>query len=74
MLTPFCVKIVNTLLTHFYKNFVRKNFLRRKFNFNGILTKKRVFGKKVVKTSFTLSFHVLHLTAPTGRRTHFSSF
>ena len=30
MLTPFCVKIVNTLLTHFYKNFVRENFLERK--------------------------------------------
>ena len=27
---PFCVKIVNMLLTHFYKNFVRENFLERK--------------------------------------------
>ena len=41
-----------TLLTHFYKNFVRENFLERKLDFNGILTKKRVFDKKVVKTVF----------------------
>lgn len=52
MLTPFLVKIVNTLLVHFYKNFVRENFLERKLDFNGILTKKRVFDKKVVKTVF----------------------
>lgn len=58
MLTPFCVKTVNTLLAHFYKNFVRKNFVREKFNFNGILTKKPVFDKKVVKTSLTTQFHV----------------
>lgn len=62
------------LLVHFYKNFVRENFLERKLDFNGILTKKPVFDKKVVKTSFTLPFHVLRLTALTGRRTHFSSF
>lgn len=74
MLTPFCVKTVNTLLTHFYKNFVRENFLERKLDFNGILTKKPVFDKKVVKTAFTSPFCVLHLTALTGRRTRFSSF
>lgn len=74
MLTPFCVKIVKAILTHFYKNFVRENFLERKVQFNGILTKKPVFDKKVVKTSFTLPFRLLHLTALTGRRTRFSSF
>ena len=63
-----------TILTHFYKNFVRENFLERKLDFNSILTKKSVFDKKVAKTPFTLPFHVLHLTSPTGRRTHFSSF
>lgn len=63
-----------TLLAHFYKNFVRKNFVREKFNFNGILTEKPVFDKKVAKTSFTLPFHHLQLTSSTGRRTHFSSF
>ena len=46
------------LLTHFSKNFVRKNFVRKEFNFNGISTKKRVFDKKVVKTSLTTQFHV----------------
>lgn len=40
------------LLTHFYKNFVRENFLERMLDFNGILTKKRVFDKKVAKTFF----------------------
>lgn len=34
---------------------MRKNFLRRKFDFNGILTKKPVFDKKVVKTVFYLA-------------------
>jgi hypothetical protein len=53
---------------------VRENFLERKLDFNGILTKKPVFGEKRPKPSFTLPFHVLHLTDPTGRRTHFSSF
>nr|UWH97210.1 MAG: hypothetical protein [Bacteriophage sp.] len=53
---------------------MRENFLERKLDFNGILTKKPVFDKKVVKTPFTLPFHVLHPTGPTGRRTHFSSF
>ena len=53
---------------------MRENFLERKLDFNGILTKKPVFDKKVVKTSFTLPFHVLHPIALTGRRTHFSSF
>lgn len=55
MLTPFCVKIVNTVLAHFYKNFVRENFLERKLDFNGILTKKRVFDKKVAKTFFYIA-------------------
>lgn len=63
-----------TFLAHFYKNFVRENFKRKKLDFNGISTKKPVFDKKVVKTSFTLPFHHLHLTSPTGRRTRFSSF
>lgn len=31
---------------------MRKNFLERKFDFNGILTKKPVFDKKVVKNVF----------------------
>lgn len=57
MLTPFCVKTVNTLLVHFSKNFVRKNFVRENLIFNGILTKKPVFDKKVAKTPFTLPFH-----------------
>lgn len=57
MLTPFCVKIVNAILTHFSKNFVRENFVRENLNFNGILTKKPVFDKKVVKTSLTTQFH-----------------
>lgn len=38
------------LLTHFGKNFVRENFLERLLEFNGILTKKPVFDKKVAKT------------------------
>lgn len=46
-----------TLLAHFSKNFVRKNFVREKFNFNGILAKRRVFDKKVMKTSLTTQFH-----------------
>nr|DAV76637.1 MAG TPA: hypothetical protein [Caudoviricetes sp.] len=53
---------------------MRENFLERMFEFNSILTKKPVFDKKVAKTSFTLPFHVLRLTSPTRRRTHFSSF
>ena len=36
----------------FAKNFVRENFLERKLDFNGILTKKPVFDKKVAKTLF----------------------
>ena len=40
------------ILTHFGKNFVRKNFLERKLDFNGILTKKPVFDKKVAKYIF----------------------
>lgn len=47
-----------TFLAHFSKNFVRKNFVREKFNFSGILTKKPVFDKKVVKTSLTTQFRV----------------
>ena len=31
---------------------MRENFLERKLDFNGILTKKRVFDKKVVKNLF----------------------
>lgn len=31
---------------------MRENFLERKLDFNGILTKKPVFDKKVVKTIF----------------------
>jgi hypothetical protein len=59
---------------HFYKNFVRKNFLERKLDFNGILTKKPVFDKKVAKTIFCLAISSLRLTGSTGRRTQFSSF
>ena len=39
-------------LTRFGKNFVRENFLERTLDFNGILTKKRVFDKKVAKSIF----------------------
>lgn len=65
MLTPFCVKIVNTILTRFYKNFVRENFLERKLDFNSILTKKRVFDKKVVKNLFYIA-----ISCFTPDRTH----
>lgn len=43
MLIPFLVKIVNIILRHFGKNFVRKNFLEKMFEFSGILTKKGDF-------------------------------
>ena len=43
------------ILAHFGKNFVRENFLERKLDFNGILTKKRVFDKKVVKNLFYIA-------------------
>ena len=46
-------------MTHFYKNFVRENFLERMFDFNGILTKKPVFGKKVVKNLFDTAISCL---------------
>jgi hypothetical protein len=65
MLTPFCVKTVNTFLEHFAKNFVRENFLERKLDFNGILTKKPVFDKKIVKTIFYPAISCL-----TADRTH----
>jgi hypothetical protein len=48
---------VLTLLAHFYKNFVRENFLERKLDFNGILNKKPVFDEKWPKPSFALPFH-----------------
>lgn len=65
MLTPFCVKTVNAILVHFYKNFVRENFLERMFDFNSILTKKPVFDKKVVKTVSDTAISLL-----TPDRTH----
>lgn len=34
---------------------MRENFLERKLDFNGILTKKPVFDKKVVKTIFCIA-------------------
>lgn len=34
---------------------MRENFLERKLDFNDILTKKRVFDKKVVKTFFYIT-------------------
>lgn len=40
------------LLMLFGKNFVRKNFLERMVEFNGILTKRCVFDKKVAKFIF----------------------
>nr|DAQ31245.1 MAG TPA: hypothetical protein [Caudoviricetes sp.] len=43
------------LLTHFGKNFVRENFLEKMFEFNCILTKKRVFDKKVAKYIFYIA-------------------
>ena len=48
-----------TLLAHFYKNFVRENFLERKLDFNGILTKRPVFDKKVAKIIFYLAVSCL---------------
>lgn len=59
MLTPFYVKTVNTFLVHFSKDFVRKNFVRENLIFNGILTKKPVFDKKVVKNVFDNSISCL---------------
>ena len=44
---------------------MRKNFLERKVQFNGILTKKPVFDKKVVKTVFYLA-----ISCFTPDRTH----
>lgn len=38
---------------------MRENFLERKLDFNGILTKKPVFDKKVVKTIFDLAISSL---------------
>mgnify|MGYP007036965876 CR=1 FL=1 len=34
---------------------MRENFLERMLEFNGILTKKPVFDKKVVKTTFYIA-------------------
>lgn len=44
---------------------MRENFLERKVYFNGILTKKPVFDKKVVKTIIDLAVSLL-----TPDRTH----
>jgi hypothetical protein len=44
---------------------VRENFLERKLDFNGILTKKRVFDKKVAETILDTSISSL-----TADRTH----
>ena len=52
-------------MTHFYKNFVRKNFLERKLDFNSILTKKPIFDKKVAKTFFYIA-----ISCFTPYRTH----
>jgi hypothetical protein len=38
---------------------VRENFLERKLDFNGILTKKPVFDKKVVKNVFDTAISCL---------------
>lgn len=38
---------------------MRENFLERKLDFNGILTKKPVFDKKVAKTIFDLAISSL---------------
>lgn len=43
------------LLTHFGKNFVGENFLERTIEFNYILTKRRVFDKKVAKFIFYIA-------------------
>ena len=42
-------------MEYFGKNFVRENFLERKLDFNGILTKKLVFDKKVAKNLFYIA-------------------
>lgn len=41
------------------KKLCEKNFVREKFNFNSILTKRPVFDKKVVKTVFDNSISCL---------------
>lgn len=57
---------------HFYKNFVRKNFLERKLDFNGILTKKPVFDKKVAKNVFYIA--ISSFTADQPHRTQNAFF
>lgn len=44
---------------------MRENFLERKLDFNGILTKKPVFGKKVVKNILYIA-----ISCFTADRTH----
>lgn len=44
---------------------MRENFLERMLDFNGILTKKRVFDKKVAKTFFYIA-----ISCFTPYRTH----
>ena len=44
---------------------MRENFLERMLDFNGILTKKRVFDKKVAKTFFCIA-----ISCFTPYRTH----
>lgn len=51
---------------------MRKNFLERKLDFNGILTKKPVFDKKVLKTIFYLA--VSSLTPDQPHRTQNALF
>lgn len=51
---------------------MRENFLERKLDFNGILTKKPVFDKKVVKTFFYIA--ISSFTPDRPRRTQNALF
>lgn len=51
---------------------MRENFLERKLDFNGILTKRRVFDKKVAKTIFDTA--ISSLTADRTHRTQNALF
>ena len=53
---------------------MRENFLERKLDFNGILTKKRVFDKKVVKTIFYLVISSLTPDQPHRTQNAFFKF
>ena len=53
---------------------MRENFLERKFDFNGILTKKRVFDKKVVKNLFYIAISCFTADQPHKTQNAFFKF